>query len=240
MSSMKTLVFLCLTLTVVVYSAVVQVNVDYDAIYPTSSYLQPGDTLQFVGTKNESHFLVTVLPDFSGPNFTGQVNSGPQSGFLSYSVNIVDDRSQQGIIWSDLSNPATSAFGVIYVARTNDYVINFNVFQNHPPGPTYQLSTQYPKNVQIGKGRRVVWDTSEEPLLNHPLLFADRQFHGTIGCPFSHPFVSNRNFHHFAYQFNQVGKYNFICGVHYNMNGTIHVCETDTSCSSISGITRSC
>jgi len=224
---MRTLVacFLFISVLSVVHSAIVRVCVDYDAIYPTSSYLQPGDTLQFYGTNaSESHWIVTVLPNFSAPNFTGQILSPQQfGGLFQYNVNLTDDITQQGVVWSDLFNPPTSAFGVAYVARTSDVVITWNVFQYHPPGPSYNLSTQYPLKKNIRQGTRVIWDSSLESLLNHPVLFADRSFHATIGCPFSHPFVSNRNFNRFGWTFDLLGSFNFVCGVHSIMTGTVRV-----------------
>jgi len=231
LGTMRASLLVCLLTLVSVHSAIIRVCVDYDAIYPASSYLHPGDTLQFYGTNEDPHWIVTILPDFSGQNTTGQINSGypPAPGIFHYSVNLTDDITQQGVVWSDLLNGPTSAFGVAYVARSNDFFINWNVFQNHPPGPLYQLNTQYPLYSNIIKGQRVVWNSTAEDLLNHPVLFADLNFHATIGCPFSHPFVSNRNFHHFAWTFDIVGRFNFVCGVHYSMNGTIHVLPSDCS-----------
>jgi len=218
------LVLVCLLS--VLHAAVVRVDVSWNAIFPSSSWLQPGDILQFYGTNaSESHEILTILPDFSGPNLTGQINSGPQPGIFTFNVTITDDRSQQGILWADVLNPASAGFGIVYVARTNDVFINWTVFQTHPPSDSgFALNSQYPLQVNITRGQRVVWDASLEPLLNHAVFFADRLFHATIGCPFNHPLVSNRNFHRFAWQFDLLGKFNFICGVHFSMNGTVSVC----------------
>jgi len=216
-----------------VHAAVWRVDVTWNAIYPVSSYIQPGDIISFYATDcTQSHWVVQVFQNFSGQNFSGEINSGPyfancNGPAFEYNVTITDDQNN-GLPWADLFNPDTAGFGVAYIARPTDVSITWTVFQTHPPAlSNYSLDPKYPYDITIQTGQRVVWDSSEEPLLNHITLFANLQWQASIGCPFVHPWVSNRNFHHFVYWFPQVGSYRYICGVHTSMRGTVKVCPSN-------------
>jgi len=201
------------------------VDVTWNAIFPSSVYLQPGDVINFFATNaSEAHWIVQVLPDFSGQNFTGPLTGVPQPGVFSYNVTITDDMSN-GLPWADLLNPDTAGFGIVYVARPTDVFVNWTVFLTHPPSlSNYALDTKYPYNITVTEGQRVVWDSSLEPRLNHVVYFTDLQWQASIGCPWAHPWVSNRNFKYFVWTFTQVGTYRYICGVHTSMRGTVKVC----------------
>jgi len=222
-----------LSLVSLLHSVLVRVDVGYLAIYPTSSWLRPGDTLEFFDTSNSSHYIVSITQNFSGVDPTGpfsNIGGGPLG--YSYKVNVTDSHAVQGFLWSDLLNPATSAFGVVYVARSNDVFIEWGVFATHPPAASGYALKNYTDNpttsFTIAQGQRVVWNSTLEDLLNHPVLFTDNNWHATIGCPFNHALVSNRNFHYFAWEYDFVGAFHYICAVHPSMFGTITVTSDGT------------
>jgi len=222
-------------------AAVHRIDVTWDAIYPVSAYIQPGDVLTFFGTNPaEAHWIVTVVPDFSAPNLTGPINSGVQSGVFEWNVTLVEDHSQ-GFVWVDLLNPDTSGFGIAYIARSNDVFIQWTVFKTHPPAlSNFALDDKYPFTTTIRVGQRVVWNSTLESHLNHEVLFTNRRFQASIGCPFAHPWVSNRNFMYFAWTYDTIGSYNFICAVHASMKGTVKVCSANGNCPSLSNVVRVC
>jgi len=223
---MRTIIFAFFNLLGLLQAVTVyRVNVDWDSTAPVSVYMQPGDIVTFYGTKStEAHWIVQVLDDFSGQNFSGPLTGVPQPGVFEYNVSITSDTSN-GIPWADFYNPAIAVFGILYIARPDDVFINWNVFKTSPPSlSNFALDDKYPYNVTILKGQRVVWDSSAEPLLNHVVYFTDLQWQASIGCPFAHPWVANRNFQHFVWTFNDVGSYRYICGIHTSMRGTIKVC----------------
>lgn len=202
-----------------------RVCVDWDTIAPISVYMQPGDIITFFGTQpTQSHWIVQVFANFTGQNFTGPLTGVPQPGVFEYNVTLTSD-DDNGIPWADLFNPATAVFGIVYIARPDDVSITWTVFKTSPPSASnFALDDKYPYNITILKGQRVVWDASSEPLLNHVVYFTDLQWQASIGCPWAHPWVSNRNFHHFVWTFDAVGSYRYICGIHTSMRGVIKVC----------------
>jgi len=217
------------SLLALVHAKVVPINVEWTSIYPVSSYIEPGDVVKFYANNPaEAHYVVSIPSNFAGFNFTGPINSGPQPGVFTFNVTLVDDLSQQGFFWADLYNPSIGGFGVIYVRRTNDVKVPWTLFETAPPAassPPYLLNTIYPYSVTVQVNQRVVWNASAEPYLNHPVYFTDKQFHAVVGGPYGHPLVLNRNAHFFAWFFTIPGRYNYICGVHATMNGTVQVCN---------------
>jgi len=104
------------------------IDVDYFQIYPVSTYVTSGDTVNWFSTSTtQQHFIGRVANDFSGEfNLSAPgafVPFSPVNGMgtpFSYSYTFTDADlayEGQGFAWADFYNPASAAFGIVHIAH---------------------------------------------------------------------------------------------------------------------------
>jgi len=220
-----------LSLFSVVSATTWSIDCAYDQIWPATVLIEVGDTVTWYynGTDQSSlHLIETLLPDFSGVDPNGPINSGVLVGDFTFSMTFGASTAGQEFLWGDVLNIYGASFGHVYVKDGHEVFIHFTVFSGNPAISTGFALEPYPKNVQISNGTRVIWEAVQEPLINHVVLFADKQFHALIGSPFDHPMPFNRRSPYFAYRFTSgPQKQNYICAIHDEMRGTVTVCDNN-------------
>jgi len=221
-------------------AATYRIDVDYYQIYPVSTYVQIGDTVTWFGLNvSQAHEITRVENDFSGAwnSSTGDVpNSGtPTFGVpftYSYTFTHADLAYEgQGFAWADFYNPYSAAFGIVHIAHSDDKILQFELFAN-PTAPAtstppFALDTNYPRNVTVVPGQRVIWLDAEEPYISHMISVGNGPNYraACLTVPWSHTFAFTRRSSYWAWTFTAPARYSWNCLIHPNEFGFVNVCE---------------
>jgi len=216
------------------------IDVDYYQIYPVSTYVQVGDTVNWFGTNtSQLHLISRVANDFSG-GFTGPGSNVPLGGpnapgqpFTYSHVFSHQDLSYegQGFAWADFYNPYSSAFGVVHIAHPTDVRLEFDLFAiptaPATSNPPFAVDTNYPLNVTIAPGTRLIWSDLDEQYISHMISIGDGPNYRSacVTRPWTHTFAFTRRSLYWAWTFETVGKFSWNCLIHPNEFGFVNVCS---------------
>jgi len=231
--------FLLAALLALAQSATYEVDCEWYGVTPVSFYINVGDTVIWKSTNtSQSHWIVRVTANFSGTLFDNVPNSpmtiAPQLLHYSYTFTEADYANEdQGFFWADLLNPYTAVYGLVTMARPDDVILDFQVFENalnpadsNPPFAT--ADALYPLNATIMAGQRVVFRDALEPYLTHQISAGDGRNHwaACLTTPWVHTYQFTRFSTYWSWKFDTVGRYSWNCLVHPHEFGFINVCES--------------
>jgi len=221
-------------------AATFHIDVDYYQIYPVSTYVQINDTVTWYSSStSQVHFIARVANDFSG-GFTGpganvplsSVNTFGTTFSYSHTFTAADLTYEgQGYAWADFYNPYSAAFGIVHIAHPTDVRLEFDLFAipSAPAtsNPPFALDTNYPLNVTVAPGTRVIWSDLDEQYISHMISVGDGQNYraACTTTPWTHTFAFNRRSLYWAWTFETVGKYSWNCLIHPNEFGFVSVCD---------------